>query len=128
MVGHDESALPAIALSTLAIFYVIGGAMHDIVRGDAGMLVWMFLAFGALVFCILYRLALRSLNTKERIFWLAGTVLLLLLCGLTPINSLIRPKYAEDPKLAATFLAAGLPVAMMLIHRLVRETRPQTKH
>ncbi|WP_321472170.1 hypothetical protein [uncultured Paludibaculum sp.] len=113
--------LPAIAFGTLILFYFVWAAMHDIAHGDEGTLEWTVLAICVPAFIGLYWQALRSLSSKARMTWLAGTGILFGLFCTAAVASMLHPKYAKDPMLAATFLAVGLPVLGLISYHLYRE-------
>jgi hypothetical protein len=121
--GSDEIGyLPAIAVGTLFVFYLVWAAMHDIAHGESDST----LEYGALimsvpVFAFLYRMALLHLGAKARRAWLTGTGLLVLLFNLGAMNAKLHPKYAPDPMLAALFLIAGVPVLGLIVYHLVRD-------
>ncbi|HWA16582.1 MAG TPA: hypothetical protein VG817_09115, partial [Gemmatimonadales bacterium] len=101
--------------------YLVWAAMHDIAHGDEGTMEWTVLGVCTVGFLLLYWLALRTLASKARMGWLVGTALLISLFSAGAVSAILRPKYAKDPLLAATFLAVGLPMLGMIAYHLVRE-------
>lgn len=123
MDSRPNSALLPIILCTLAVFYVAWGTVHDLSRSGNGTIEWIFLCVSAAVFCVLYRTAFRNLNARDRIIWLGGTALLMVVFCAMAVSSLFQPKYGRDPMPALTFLMASLPTAGLLIRRLIQDRR-----
>jgi hypothetical protein len=114
-------ALPLFAFGTLILFYCVWACMHDIAHGDEGTAEWTMLTVCAVAFALVYRQALRVLASKAKVAWLIGTGLLISLFSAGAVSSMLHPKYAKDPMLASTFLAAGLPALGLIGYHLVRE-------
>ena len=113
---EDAGLLAAFAAATLAVFFIIWAALHDIARGDAGI-EYIALAAGAVAFGLLYRAAVRHLDRKTRLAWLLGTGLLILLFDVAAVSSRMNPKYPLDALVASWFLAVGLPaLAAVVVH------------
>ncbi len=113
--------MPLITFGTLALFYFVWAAMHDIAHGDEGTLEWTVLVLCAVVFPVLYWFAVRTLAAKARLAWLIGTGLLISLFTAGAVAAVMRPKYPKDPMLGAAFLAEGLPLLGLIGYHLVRE-------
>jgi peptidoglycan/LPS O-acetylase OafA/YrhL len=118
---EDAVLLPLLSFATLILFYFVWACMHDIAHGDEGTAEWTVLAICAMAFAMVFRLALRFLAPDAKVAWLIGTCLLISLFSAGAVSSVFRPKYAKDPMLASTFLAAGLPALGLIGYQLVRE-------
>lgn len=121
--SDDIGLLPAIAVGTLFVFYMIWAAMHDIAHGESDTtLEYAALIVSVPAFAFLYRMALLHLAPKAKFVWLGGTGLLILLFDLGAVDAKLHPKYAPDPMLASLFLTAGVPVLGLIGYHFTRET------
>ena len=119
----DIGLLPAVALGTLFVFYMVWAAMHDIAHGESdATLEYATLIVSVPAFAFLYRVALLHLAPKAKSVLLGGTGLLVLLCDLGAANAKLHPKYAPDPMLASLFLSASVPVLGLIGYHLTCET------
>ncbi len=123
MSSDDVGYLPAIAIATLFIFYVVWGAMHDIAHARETNLALEYVALALTVpaFAWLYKKAVPRMGPKARLAWLIGTSLLITLYSLAALNAILSPKYPKDPMLGWMFLAAGVPAFALIGYRLVRK-------
>ena len=121
---HDDvGLLPFFAFATLILLYFVWACMHDIAHGDEGTAEWTVLAICAMAFVLVFWAALRFLGPAAKVAWLIGAGLLIGLFSAGAVSSMFHPKYAKDPMLASTFLAAGLPALGLIGYQLVREAR-----
>ncbi|MBI1896890.1 MAG: hypothetical protein HYS04_10225 [Acidobacteria bacterium] len=119
--SDDTGLLPAIAIGTLFVFYIIWAAMHDIAHGESDTtLEYAALIVSLPAFASLYRMALHLAPTAKLV-WLGGTGLLVLLFDLAAVHAKLHPKYAADPMLSSLFLTAGVPVLGLIGCHLTRE-------
>lgn len=109
--------LPAAALGTLAIFLMTWAALHDVARGD-GPLEYAVLGLCAVAFAGLERWAMAALTPPERMRWLAGVTVVLLLFATGAASAILRPRYATDSLVGWGFLAAGSPWLSWTLYRL----------
>ncbi len=115
--------MPLVTVGTLAIFFLIWAAMHDISHNESDTaLEWAVLLFVIPAFVLLYRAANRCLPAKPRFLWLRGTAGLLLLFNLGAVRAMLHPKYAADPTLGLLFLMAGVPALGFIGYRLTQKS------
>ena len=111
----DMGLLPAIAVGTSFVFYLVWGAMHDIAHGEPDTTFeYAALIISIPAFAFLYRMALLHLASRAKLAWLGGTGLLVLMFDLASGVAILRPKYVPDPMLGSLFLMAGVPVLGLL--------------
>jgi len=121
--GDEVGLLPAITVGTLLVLYLVWGAMHDLAHGESDLTFeYAALALSVPAFAFLYRGALLRLSSKAKLAWLGGAGLVLLLLNAGAVNARLHPKYALDPMLASVFLAAGVPVLVLIGYHITRET------
>ncbi len=122
MTAHQQaSPLPLFGLGALVLFYSVWACMHDIAHGDEGTGEWTVLAICALLFPLLYWSALRLLTVNAKLVWLIGVGVVLSLFNTAAVNVILHPKYAKDPLLGKTFLAAGIPMLVVVCYHLIAE-------
>jgi hypothetical protein len=118
----DIGYFPAITIGTVAVFYIVFAALHDISRADEidYTLEYSFLALCVPAFVFLYRKAMRVLGDKGRIAWLTFAASMVLLFDLAAVSSVLHPKYGNDRSVGVSFLVVALPVAGLMMYHLAR--------
>jgi len=120
----DFRKLTIFGAGTLTIFYVFWTAMHTIARGASDLTAERAaLVAASISLVLLYRQALRHLALRERILWLGGNGLMVLLFDLVALNARLHPVNRNDSAIASFVLFAGLPLLALFCRRLYRLTR-----
>ena len=114
--------LPAILfVATLALFYLVWGAFHDLAHGDEGNAEWTCLAFSLPAFFLLDWLAVHFLPANAKLAWLTANGFVLVLFSAGAVAGIVHPHYARGPLLGTVYLSVGLPVLSFLGYQWVRE-------
>lgn len=124
--ASDVGYLPAISVGTLIVFALSWAAMHDIARGDGG-LEYGVLGGSLAGLALLYRYGMRWLERKERLWWLRGTGVVVLLFNAAAVAAMARPKYTADGTIGAVWLCAGVPALVVIGYQLVAGAKRRTR-
>ena len=120
----DFRKLTIFSAASLTIFFVFWTAMQDMARGESDLMAERAALIAAAISLVpLYRQALRHLALRERIWWLGGTGLMVLLFDLAALNARLHPVNRNDSEIASFVLFAGLPLLALFCRRLFRLTR-----
>jgi len=95
--GHAARAA-AMAAGTLAVFFSVWAALHDIAHGLERDYTaeYVGLVASALGFAFLYGKALRGLPHRGRLAWLRGTGVLLAICDIAAVAAMVSPRLPND--------------------------------
>lgn len=117
-----DGRLIGLTLGAALVFFLVFGSLHDISQADETdyTLEYLVLVFSVPAFGWIYWKAFQILMPKGKAVWLAATGAVILLCDLSAVATLRHPKYANDPTVASSFLAATLPVLGLVCYRLIR--------
>jgi len=117
-----DGRLIGLTLGAALVFFLVFGSVHDISHADETdyTLEYLVLVFSVPAFGWIYWKAFRVLTPRGKTVWLAVTGAVILLCDLSAVAVLHHPKYANDPMVASSFLAATLPVLGLVCYRLIR--------
>jgi len=122
----DVGYLPAISDATLVVFALSWAAMHDIARGDGG-LEYGVLGASLAGLALLGRYGMRCLEGKERLWWLSGTGVLVLLFNAGAVAGMAQPKYTADGTIGAVWLCAGVPALVLIGNQLRASAKRRTR-